>query len=207
VSELVVSAGLEERLAHLRTNELAAFLDGGLSALERDRVVAHIDVCNVCRAELVEIGRAIEPDRRKDPSRTLRGRWRIPSAMAAGIVAILLIPRLTDRTRSTTDATRAARVAPGEGQRRMDLVSPTDDVTVPVARVAFKWHAVPADVYRIAILTASGDSIWSAETTDTTAVPPPTIEMRAGQAYFWRVDAIANGIVATTGVHRLQISR
>jgi Putative zinc-finger len=197
-----------DRLAHLRDDELAEFLDGRLSAAERRRVEAHIDICNTCRAELVDVGRAI--GQRGADARVatpLSRRWWIPAAAAAGIMAILLVPRLSTRSRATSDETRATRVADAEGQRRMDLVSPLDDATVRAAQLAFTWHAVPADVYRFSLLTQSGDSVWAKETTDTSVVVPATVGVRAGAAYFWRVDAIANGIVATTGVHRVQVSR
>ena len=201
--------GEEDRLAHLRDSELAAFLDGGLSPSERHRVEAHIDICNVCRAELVEVGRAIEqPDRQANVATVPRSRrWWIPAAAAAGIVAILVVPRLTTRPPATDGQTRAARVVDAEGQRHIDVISPADDVTLPVSQMAFAWHAVAADVYRISLLTQTGDSIWAQETTDTTATVPTTVSLTPGRAYFWRVDALGNGIVATTKAHPVQVSR
>ena len=198
----------EGRLAHLHENELAAYLDGGLAARERGRVEAHIDVCDACRAELVAIGRAIGRRGARGRAAVLWSRrWWIPAVAAAGITAILLVPRELPNPRTTTDATPAQRVVDGEGQRHIALVSPPDDATVPAAQIAFAWHATPADVYRIYLLTQSGDSIWATETTDTTVVVPSTVDVRPGSAYFWRVDAVANGIVATTGVHRIHVER
>jgi hypothetical protein len=193
-------------VAHLRESELAAFLDGALTARERARVEAHIDICDACRAELVDVGRATG-------HRSAQGRgagalarpWWIPVVAAAGIVAILVVPRASTGPRTEDEQTPAQRVVDGEGQRRIDLVSPPDDVTVPAAQIAFTWHAVPADVYRFFLLTQSGDSIWAKETTDTSIVVPATMNLRPG-AYFWRVDAVASGIVAT-GVHRVQVER
>lgn len=200
-------------MAHLRESELAAFLDGGLTAVERERVEAHIDICDACRAELVDIGRAIEPRAAAVRGATTRAttpssrRWWIPAAAAAGIAAILLVPRLATRQGATDVQTRAARVADSEGQPRINLVSPADDLTTPAGRIVFTWHAIAADAYRISVLTESGDPIWSKETTDTSIVLPPAVGLQSGAAYFWHVDAIANGIVATTGVHRVQVAR
>lgn len=196
-------------MTHLREAELAAFLDGGLAAAQRERVEAHIDICDGCRAELVDIGRAIERRgvRAKGTATPLSRRWWIPAAAAAGIMAVLIVPRLAMRPRVAADPTRAVRVADGEGQRRIDLIAPADDVTVPAAQLVFTWHAVPADVYRVSLLTGSGDSIWAKETTDTTAGLPATVTLSPGGAYFWRVDAVANGIVATTRVHRVNVAR
>jgi hypothetical protein len=95
----------------------------------------------------------------------------------------------------------------GEGQRRIEVISPADNATIVAAPMTFTWHAATADVYRISLLTEAGDSIWAKETTDTTATVPTTVSLSPGRAYFWRVDAIANGIVATTPAHRVQVSR
>ena len=208
VSESGGALGEDDRSAHLREDELAAFLDGGLSERERSRGEAHIDVCDACRAELVSVGRAIE--RRGGRGRgaaPLTRRWWIPAAAAAGIVAILVVPRMPTRPRAADDQPRATRVMDGEGQRRIDLISPADDVTVPAGRIGLTWHAVQADMYRIRLLTQTGDSVWAGETTDTSVVLPAAADVHPGQAYFWRVDAVANGIVATTGVHRIQVAR
>jgi hypothetical protein len=198
----------EDHLTHLREAEIAAFLDEGLEAAERHRVEAHIDICEECRAELVDIGRAMElRGKRATRVATLMARrWWIPAAAAAGIVAILVVPRLATPPSVALDSTRAPRIADGEGQRRIDLISPADDATMPSARMVFTWHAVRADVYRVSLLTASGDSIWTKETTDTTASVPTNVTLSPGP-YFWRVDAVANGIVATTRVHRLNVAR
>jgi hypothetical protein len=199
----------EDRLTHLREAELAAFLEGGLAAAERGRVEAHIDICDACRAELVDIGRAIE----RQGSRTSGGvtpltrRWWVPAAAAAGIVAILIVPRLATRPRATIDQARVSRIADAEGQRRIDLIAPLDDVTIAAAEMVFTWHPVAADLYRISLLTESGDSIWAKETTDTSASLPTTVTLSPGGAYFWRVDAVANGIVATTRIHRVNVAR
>lgn len=195
----------EDPLTHLSETELAAFLDRGLTARERRRVTAHIDICDVCRTELVDVGRAM--DHRGARARRLSSQWWIPVVAAAGIVAILVVPRLTTRPSATDIQTRASQVADAEGQRRIDVIAPADDITVSAARVVFTWHSVAADVYRISLLTESGEQIWAKETTDTSATLPATVTLTSGGAYFWRVDAVASGIVATTRVHRLHVSR
>jgi hypothetical protein len=59
----------------------------------------------------------------------------------------------------------------------------------------------------LSLLTENGDPVWTSETGDTTVALPDSVRLQASQAYFWRVEAIGNGIAATTGVHRLQIPR
>jgi hypothetical protein len=198
----------EDRVPHLNESELAAFLDGGLTPRQRRRVEAHIDICDACRGELVEIGRATA--RRGVPARVataaLSRRWWIPAVAAAGMVGVMLVPRLTSRPLSTGAEASAPRVGDGEGQRRIDLIAPPDDITVPVAPIVFIWRAVEADVYRLSLLSENGEPIWAKETTDTTATLPATVTLNPGRAYFWRVDAVANGIVATTRPHRVHVS-
>lgn len=199
----------EDRLAHLSERELAAFLDGGLTPPERHRVVAHIDLCVACRGELVDVGRAIKPRgvRTRGATVSLWRRSWIPAAAAAGIAAILLATRLTTHPPPMDGRTRAPRIAESEGERLIDPISPANDSTVPAARIVFMWHAVPVDVYRFSLLSKSGDPIWEKETTDTSTTLPATVSLTSGRAYFWRVDAVTNGIVATTRVQRLQVSR
>jgi hypothetical protein len=200
---------MEDHLAHLREAELAAFLDGGLIAPERRRVQAHIDVCDTCRAELVDVGRAIagRGEHGKRVASPVSRRWWAPVVAAAGIIAIVSAPRLVNRPRAGIVQTRASRITDAEGQRRIEAIAPSDDVTVPGAQMVFSWHSVPADIYRFSLLTESGDSIWAKETTDTVASVPADANVRPGGSYFWRVDAIANGIVATTRAHRVNVSR
>src|SRR4051812_38862805 len=141
----------EDRLAHLSERELAAFLDGGLTPPERHRVVAHIDLCATCRGELVDVGRAIELRGLRTRGATVplwRRPW-IPAAAAAGIAAILLVTRLTNHPQATDGRTRAPRIAEGEGEHRINPVSPANGITLPAARIVFVWHAVPTDVYRL----------------------------------------------------------
>ena len=196
-------------MRHLREAEAAAFLDGGLTATGRRRVQAHIDICDACRAELVDVSRVTERRRRLLSGATLPRprRWWISAAAAAGIVALVLVPRRSTRPPTTLEQTRASRVADADGQRRIDVIAPSDDSTVSGAPLVFSWRAVPADVYKFSLMTESGDSIWAKETTDTFVTVPANAGMRPGSSYFWRVDGIANGIVAKTRPYRINVAR
>jgi len=196
-------------LRHLRATEAAAFLDGGLADAGRRRVQAHIDICDACRAELVDVGRATERrGRLSSRAASLRfGRWWVSAAAAAGIVALILIPSRSSRRPTALEQTRASRVADADGQRRIEVIAPSDDGTVTTTPVVFRWHAVPADVYKFSLLTESGDSVWAQATTDTVITLPPDAGVRSGNSYFWRVDAIANGIVGKTRPYRINFPR
>ena len=196
-------------MRHLRATEAAAFLDGGLAAAGRRRVQAHIDICDACRSELVDVSRATErPGRLSSRATSLRfGRWWVSAAVAAGIVALILIPSRSTHPPTALEQTRASRVTDADGQRRIEVIAPSDDSTVTATPVVFMWHAVPADVYKFSLLTESGDSVWVKATTDTAITLPADAGVRPGSSYFWRVDAIANGIVAKTRPYRVNVAR
>jgi len=191
-------------LVHLSDAELAGYLDHDLSADERRRVETHIDACPECRREVVAllpITRPGEPSEVRNVRR--QRRWWIPAA-AAAVVAALALPRLTRTVPDPDVPQRARRVTEAGGLSRLATVSPADDATIG-GRIVFAWRSTNADVYRIDVLTTSGNPVWTTDTGDTTVTLPDSIALQAGQAYFWRVEAIGNGISAVTGVHRLQI--
>lgn len=190
-------------LAHLSEAEVAGYLDHDLSAGERRRVETHIEQCAKCRAELIALSRITraEPSTKKLSQRPFR--WWIASA-AAVVVAALLLPRLTSSPPAPDARQPVRRVSETDGRARLAIVSPGDDMTV-VSPVVFTWHSTNADVYRIVVVTESGDPVWKTDTGDTTIALPDSVTLQPGRAYFWHVDGISNGIAAVSGQHRLQI--
>ena len=193
-------------LLHLSDAELAGFLDHELSADERRRVETHIDACAACRHEVVALLPITHPGESRDTRTVHRPRrWWIPAA-AAVVIAAVALPRLT-RTAPDADVPQRARpVTETGGRSHLAIVAPADDATVS-GRIVLTWRSTNADVYRVILLTKSGAPVWTTETGDTSVALPDAIALQAGQPYFWRVDAIGNGIAATTGSHRLQIPR
>jgi len=195
----------QDQPGHLSANDLAGFIDQDLDPATRRRVESHLDQCRQCRDELIETQRVAAEYTAAPPARTARSvRWKwVPVALAAGVGVLLLLPRRATNL-PAADPTRAVPVADGEGARPISIVSPVDDADVAPGEVVLTWHATAADQYRVSVVTENGDPVWTGETADTT-VRPAAAMLRIGQRYFWRVDAIANGITATTGVHRLRI--
>jgi hypothetical protein len=119
---------------------------------------------------------------------------------AAGIAVVILLPGAPQQTRtvrSTQAIDRSGQVLP---------VRPSDGDTIASAQAAFVWHPDGADLYHFSLLAEDGAPVWDAETADTTMVLPAGITLRAGSAYFWRVDAIADGIAASSGSHRFVVA-
>jgi len=196
-------------LGHISDSELSGFLDDDLDPTDRRRVEAHLDACAQCRRELIEV-RSLAASYRPPATLTSGRLWaRIAAgaALAAVLAAVVLLPRSNPTVPGRTDAVRTPTQAGSrEGRLRIDAVSPASDAAVAASAVVFAWHSTAADIYRLTLLTESGEPVWSLETADTSAVVPSSTPLKPG-AYFWRVDAIGDGITATTGVRRLIVAR
>ena len=190
-------------LAHLSDAEIAGYLDQALAPGERRQVETHIERCAACRGEIVALSRIThaEPVRAKPPQR--RSRWWIAAA-AAAVIAAIMLPRLTNNAPAPDTTERARRVTDTDGRSQLDVVSPSDGI-VPSAPLVFTWRAANADIYRFVVLTERGDVVWTADIGDTTIALPDSVSLQPGHAYFWRVDAIGNGIAATTNQRRIEI--
>ena len=196
-------------LVHLSDAELAGYLDHDLSVDERRRVETHIDACPACRREVIAMLPITHPGESPVGVKSVprQRRWWIPAAAAAAIVAAVALPRLTRPVPGPDIPQRAPRVTEAGGRSHLAIVAPVDNATVG-GRIVFTWRSTNADLYRIAILTVdSGDLVWTTDTNDTTITLPGSVALHASQTYFWRVDAIGNGIAAESGAHRFQTPR
>jgi len=186
---------------HLSERDVAGYLDQSLGTEERSRIDAHIDICPDCRAELIEVMR-IAPalSRGRRPTHWV---W-IPAAAAAGLAAILLLrPAPTNPQRSVERPTAGS----AEALPRLTVTTPGNGDSVVAGRVVFQWRSRVGDSYRVTVLSESGEPLWTEETTDTAIALPPSVTLQAGRLYFWRVDAVADGLSATSGVQRFQVVR
>ena len=190
-------------MKHLTEHQVAGFLDHALPPDERRLVEEHLEACPDCRHEMVTFHRML-PDLRKAAGRSSwRARWWIPAALAAGLALIWIVPGTLGRGSGSPSSIRAP-AADGERQASIPIVAPADDV-ITKTPVIFTWRAASADLYRLVILADDGHPIWSGETADTSLTLPNGVALASGHSYFWRVDAIANGIVASSGIQRLTI--
>lgn len=194
---------------HLSPSDLAGFLDRDLSTARRQQVEAHLEGCPECRHELAEVASVAAnlaaPNGR---ARGRRQRWLplvLTGALAASLAGVALVRRFrAPEAAAGTQPVRAPSLS--EGRARFGIVSPETNATTPAHGVAFTWHALAADFYRITLLSESGEPVWTLETPDTSATLPAKVSLLPGHAYFWRVDAISAGIGASTGAHRFQVS-
>lgn len=193
-------------MKHLTEHQVAGFLDRALPPEERRLVEEHLEACADCRREMVTMSRTLADLPKGNRMRV--SPWWIPAAVAAALVAVLLVPRSWVHTgpppSGLPPATVRTPAVDGEREALIPIVAPRDDVTTR-APVVFTWRRVPADLYHVSLLANDGQPIWNVEVTDTSAALPAGVALQADHIYFWRVDAVANGIVASSGIHRLTI--
>ena len=165
---------------HLSPSQIAAYVDGVTDRDERARIQAHLALCEDCRAEAVEVSRIV----RTAPTASVRVSRRL-WVPAAAVAALLLLwvgrESIIDRSPAEhRDEAVTTTVAP----RPVTPIGGVDTVR------ALIWSSVPhADRYRVRLFDADGSLLWEREVAETTAVPPATVALRAGQPYFWRVEA------------------
>jgi hypothetical protein len=52
----------------------------------------------------------------------------------------------------------------------------------------------------VALLAEDGEPLWTLDTSDTSVTIPASVLLQVGRTYFWRVDAVHDGVAATSGV-------
>ena len=208
---------------HPSDSVLAAFLDGELETDERPRVEAHLERCAMCRRALGDAVEVLGASTAGTPtigvSHSTRRRRRFPivaigMALAASVAGVLVLRRapvslgnvdepLTNVERRTRDA---AQPALDERIPRLAVVAPANGAEGLGAHPGFVWRSTSADRYSFRLLTEDGTALWSSETVDTTLTLPSDVRLERGRSYFWRVDALSAGIVASTRAHRFTVS-
>ena len=186
---------------HLSERDVAGYLDRSLAAEDRARIDVHLEACSECRAELIEVMR-LAPS---GPRRKRIGRWIwIPAVAAAGLASLLLLRPAPPATPETIERPISGAA---EAMPRLAVTTPANGDSVAAAGMVFQWRSRPGDSYRVTVLTETGEPVWTAETMDTSVSLPNAITLQPGRLYFWRVDAVADGLSATSGVQRFQVVR
>ena len=194
--------------AHLSPSDLAGLIDRTLDPGAQARIEAHLDICTVCREELADVTRlAHSLQSQPVSSRSRRRLWgglALGGALAASLALLMLRAPRPSESALPTPPVRAP--AAGEGLARIQVLSPPESLRAGSGPPAFTWHSVGADVYRFVLLSDNGELLWTGETADTSLTLPRTTVLLPWEKYWWRVDATTEGIVASTGARRLQVS-
>jgi len=205
---------------HLTASELAAYVDHALDADARRAADEHLDQCSECRHEAMAIMNVAESyaaanvlgasTRTAVPAAARsRAGWRrvaIGSGILAAGLLLSVVARRPNRPAEQSSAVRAPQASLGQGENMVSAAAPSDGATIPARGAAFTWHRTTTDTYRVTVLTQTGEPVWSQETPDTSVALPAAVVLQPGRTYFWRVDAIADGIAATSGPQRFLVA-
>ena len=186
---------------HPRDEELAAYLDRGLSATDRDAIARHLVQCDDCRALIGAPRLAGADDHRATPAR-LRRLWPIAAAVAAAGVFMVSDSFRSRGATGSTDQLRGDTLQAIEAPV-LAVLSPADGAQVRVDTLVLRWAPAGPDVtYDVTIVDADGDAVWSTRTTSHEAAIPPETQrrMRPNEMYYWRADALLRDLrTASTG--------
>lgn len=207
---------------HPSESTLAAFLDGELGTNERPQVEAHLEKCATCRRALADavdvLGASTGAASTVEPALSTRRR-RVPMlaigmVLAASVAGVMVLRRapspLADVDESSAEGEArlrdAAQPTLDERISQISVIAPPNGAERLGEHPSFAWRSAKADHYSFRLLTEDGTALWSNETADTTLTLPSHVRLERGRSYFWRVDALAAGIVASTRAQRFTVS-
>jgi hypothetical protein len=210
---------------------LAGFAEDRLVAAERVAIESHLAGCDACRAAVVELARdaASGTVARPVPAAPARIRrpWRFGLAAAAAVLVAATCWFSLQRRAQPTDTGEALvasaaelaaarpdlfggfvplrpgeEIAPALSQKRgaLALLAPAGKVLD--RRPAFRWEAVPGVTHwRVSLLTADGEPIWTAESAEASLdFPPGPADLAPGRRYIW--EAAGDGPLGPEGSRR-----
>jgi hypothetical protein len=189
---------------HPGSQDVAAYLDGSLTAAARAEMQDHLADCHECRAEVSEVAELLHGG-------THRKRWTIAApAVAAAAAAMFLFagPLARQATEPPGSVVRApGAAADREAVPTVQILSPASDAEVSRDGLTFSWEPVGADaLYRLTLTDEVGDPVWSFETSETSVEPTAGLTLEPGALYFWYLDALLPGGQShTTDVRGLRI--
>jgi Putative zinc-finger len=193
---------------HPTDETVAAYLESVLPASERALLETHLRGCEYCRARLMLAGRALHTaPRTLSGARRLR-RTMVGLAAAASVAGILLLSRPAERPVAEPSEIRAAELEADAPALR--TIGPRRSATVDGDTLHLIWASLGPDVlYQVTVSAVDGKMLWTERTTDTIAAPSGEMlqQLRPGQRYFWRVDALLPTLRSvTSGDQPFQVS-
>lgn len=182
---------------HLTAEDVTAFLDRRVTAMERAGIEAHLADCRECRVEVAAVRRMVRATSFRRPMILLPA-----SLVAAAAIAFVALNIQERGPGSAAERIRATTASlPDDSLSRLDALAPADGDTIPLERPALRWSSVAGEpTYRLTLTDTSGRTVWTGTMADTSVtLPVHLLQPRA--TYFWYVDVLrADGRAASTGV-------
>ncbi len=201
---------------HLNESDISGFLDREMSPDERSRVERHLEDCTRCRGAVVQVNRIASTYGRSaergsiSPHPVRRKIAWIPLGAGAALAASLTVMWLSG-SQSAPEAgpnpVRAAGSSAPDARPTLQLRTPDEDALVTRGAVTFGWQAAGADVYRLVVQDETGEPVMTRETPDTLVVLRDERALLPGRLYFWRVDAITDGVSASSAVRKFRVAQ
>lgn len=197
-------------------DELASFMDGGLSEQEHENLMMHLADCAFCLERVGMLSRARDADSparvpkllvvrsrklaaprqtaaARKVSRGVAAQW---AAAAAVVLAIGLVasqapvpaPQSTPAGQQVTDYRQTRNIDPNA--LGPAILSPHEGATISSRTGLFRWSTVPDSLYyEIRIVSDEGDLVWQERVEGTQWKLQPGLALAPGAEYFVRVDA------------------
>lgn len=182
---------------HLTAEDVAAFLDRRVTAMERAGIEEHLADCRDCRVEVTAVRRMVRATSFRRPTILLPA-----SLIAAAAIAFVALNIQQGAPGPAAERIRAATASlPDDSLSRLDALAPADGDTIPLERPALRWSSVAGEpTYRLTLTDTSGHTVWTGTMADTSVTLAAGV-LQARATYFWYVDVLrADGRAASTGV-------
>ena len=193
-------------------HQIAAFVDGKLSRVERDGLIHHIADCGSCvsrigmlnRLRAVEDQDAVQDITLARARRLVRraGIGQLAPRWAAAAVIVLAValtvgkfsndnagPESSPSFLPPVASVRQSRNINPDAIRPRFLI-PHEGAVIDIGNTRFRWTEIPDSLYYdVRIVTGAGDMVWQDRIDDTRWVLPGHLELESGVDYYVRVDA------------------
>jgi predicted anti-sigma-YlaC factor YlaD len=174
---------------------IASYLDRRMSDFDRERFENHLAECPDCRQAVIEAERLLK---------RVRPSWRANTIVGLIAAAFILVAvDLKVQHKSDLSAPRTVRAI----DAGLTAYGPSGEVTRSGLR--FVWSPLAGAIsYKILLVDATSQPVWSATPTDTSMALPATVVLRPGETYLWAVDALAaDGTTHSTGLREFRVNR
>lgn len=192
---------------HLDENDVARYVDGRVTEVERRDLESHLAGCPECSRRVAETRQILDQvrkqeasplnsearqeaetfgiegkERRKEARRSFR-----PAAMAGIVVVLLGLAGILYWQFREAEPSRLRSLA---GEKVLTVRTPADGAEVS-RRPVFACDSLPgALAYRVTLYAPNGTVLWEEDTTAARVPLPPEISLAEGQTYLWRVKAL-----------------
>jgi len=182
---------------------LVAFVQARLAEEDRARLELHLADCAFCRSQVGFLAREAElgplpavpthllaaasGERSVADFRFRRFRLAPLALGAAALGAMLVLLPMRDRAPAPAGETRAPAAAVSGAP---ELLRPREGESVPRTNLLLLWRASPAALgYRIELVDAEGDRVWSGRSEATRLKLPTRVALEPGRAYYVWISA------------------